>query len=141
MQSEHAEGSAALGHSDSPTPGTCGCMEECREADPAQGHRAWMIEIVAFSLILILLGVLIAIPGNQEALFVLGLGVILLGKNLARHVRGMRVRPLGLILGGGALAAGLAGRVSPELPMFAIFLVAAGLAGLGVLAVPSPRRH
>jgi hypothetical protein len=98
-----------------------------------------MLEIVGLSLILILLGALVAIPGNQGALFVLGLGVILLGKNLARRVHGMRPRPLGLILGGGALAAGLAGWASPELPIFAIFLVAAGMTGLGVLALASPR--
>jgi hypothetical protein len=98
-----------------------------------------MLEIVGLSLILILLGVLVAIPGNQGALFVLGLGAILLGKNLARHVLGMRPRPLGLILGGGALAGGLAGWVSPELPILAIFLVAAGTTGLGVLALRSPR--
>lgn len=49
------------------------------------------------------------------------------------------MRPLGLMLGGGAVAAGLSGLLAPGLPLLAIFLVAAGVTGLGTLALPAGR--
>jgi hypothetical protein len=102
-----------------------------------------MIEVAAFSSFLILVGALEAMPGRQWAYLALGSGVILLAKNLARHASGMRVRPLGLILGGGALAAGLADLALPGLPLLPVLLVATGVTGLGavVLGFPSPDRE
>lgn len=115
-----------------------GCACGCSETDPARRRRARMIEVVALSSFLILVGVLELIPGRQWAYLALGAGVILLAKNLARHGSGMSVRPLGLVLGGGALATGIAGSVVPGLPLLPIFLLAAGVTGLGAVSLGSP---
>ncbi len=110
------------------------CFLGCSERDPGQG-RAGMIDVAALSSFLILMGVLELIPGSQWAYLALGAGAITLAKNLARHAIGMRVRPLGLILGGGAFVTGLAGSAFPGLPLVAVFLVATGAMGLGAVAM------
>jgi hypothetical protein len=115
----------------------CECSDE---KAPALRQRARAVEIVSLSLFLVLIGVLEAIPGSQWALFGIGAGAILLGRAQAQHAYGLTVRPLGLILGAGALVAGVAGAVSPGLPLLPAFLVAGGVAGLGVAArLPRPR--
>jgi hypothetical protein len=111
-----------------------------REIGAAPRDRAWLIEAVAFALFLVLAGILIAVPDRQWAPFALGLGTILLGKNLVRHMSGMRVRHIGVIIGSGALVAGLAGLAFPDLPLFAIFMVATGMAVLGRALLEFARR-
>src|SRR3990172_7970101 len=98
----------------------------------ARRDRAWLIDAIAFALFLVLAGVLMAIPGKTWAVFALGLGVILLGRNLVRHLNGLRARRVSLVAGGGALVAGLAGLASPDLPLLAIFLAVTGIALLGL---------
>lgn len=107
----------------------------CVGAGPRK--RAWLIEAIAFGLFLVLAGTLLAIPGRHWAQFTLGLGGILLGKNFARHLNGLRMRRAGVAGGGGALVAGLAGLAAPSLPLFAIFLVVTGgvVLGLAVLDI------
>lgn len=102
-------------------------------------QRAWLVEVTALALFLVLTGILAAIPGKQWALLALGLGLILLGKNFVRHMVHLRARRVGLVAGGGAVVAGLASLVYPHLPVLAIFLVAAGtvLLGLVLLGVTS----
>ncbi|MBI2752045.1 MAG: hypothetical protein HYX46_00780 [Betaproteobacteria bacterium] len=107
-------------------------VQFCTEAGATRWDRAARIEAIAFALFLILAGVLLAIPGANWAQFALGLGVILLGKNLMRHLGGIKVRRIGLIVGGGALAAGLAGLILPALPILAVFLAVTGLSILGL---------
>lgn len=115
-----------------------GCVCECSEADPGRRRRARMIEVVAFSSFLIMVGALELVPGRRWPHYALGAGIILLSKNLARHSSGMKIRPLSLILGGGALATGLVGSVVPSLPLLPVFLLAAGVTGLGVVALGLP---
>jgi len=111
------------------------------EAGAAGRDRAWLIEAVAFALFLVLAGILIAITGRNWAALALGLGVILLGKNLVRHLNGLRVRRISLVAGGGALVAGLAGLASPDLPLLAIFLAVTGIALLGSALLESTRHR
>jgi hypothetical protein len=42
--------------------------------------------VVAWGIAFLYLGVLMLIPGNQEILFVMGIGILLLGLNLARFL-------------------------------------------------------
>ncbi|MDH4259874.1 MAG: hypothetical protein OEW16_06160 [Gammaproteobacteria bacterium] len=99
---------------------TMDCCERPRD-------RAWLIEVSALALFLLLVGILVAVPGRQWAEFALGLSAILLGKNAARFWSGLAVRHAGLAVGGGALAAGVAGLVWPESPLLGIFLIATGV--------------
>ena len=48
------------------------------------------LEAIAWGFILILLSILMVIPGNQDNLFLLGIGVTFLGLNLARSAKGSR---------------------------------------------------
>ena len=102
------------------------------ESNTARRERAWLIDVSALALLLFLAGVLLAVPGRQWAEFGLGLGAILLGKNLVRFLNGLRMRRIGLAAGGGALAAGLAGLASPESPLLGIFLIATGVFALAL---------
>ncbi len=113
----------------------CACGDAV--TDPAPRRRARVIEVVAFSAFLIFAGALEAMPGRQWAHFGVGVGVILLAKNLARRACGLKMRPLGLIIGGGALATGIACLTVHDLPLLPTFLVAAGIAGLGVAVMAS----
>ena len=40
---------------------------------------------IAWGVLLLLLGVLMAIPGDQDGVFLLGIGLVLLGLNVARR--------------------------------------------------------
>jgi hypothetical protein len=104
-------------------------MNICKTAEccTRPHDRAGLIDVSALSLVLLLVGILLAVPGNQWPEFALGLGAIFLGKNVMRIWSGLKMRRAGLAAGGGALAAGLAGLASPELPLLAIFLIGAGV--------------
>lgn len=56
-------------------------------------------ETVAWAAILILLGVLNLIPGEQNGIFVLGVGMILLGLNLARYFSKISTNTVTIVLG------------------------------------------
>jgi hypothetical protein len=90
------------------------------------GDRGYLIDVSALALTVLLVGILVVVPGEQWVEFALGIGAILLGKNMARFWSGLRMRRAGLAAGGGALAAGLSGLTSPESPLFGIFLIAIG---------------
>jgi hypothetical protein len=63
-------------------------------------------ETIAWGAIFSLLGVLMFIPGDQNNLFVLGIGVILLALNLARSLTRIAVNRFTVIIGTLALALG-----------------------------------
>ena len=56
-------------------------------------------ETIAWGAILILLGVLNLIPGEQNGIFVLGVGLILLGLNLARYLSKIPTNSVTIALG------------------------------------------
>ena len=92
-------------------------------------------ETIAWGAILILVGGLEAIPGNQGGVGVLGIGIILLGLNLARYVSRIAVSPFSITLGVIALGLGAVALLRPvlgwefhlDLPAFATVLIVIGL--------------
>jgi hypothetical protein len=102
------------------------------------------IETVAWGAILILVGGLSVIPGNQGGVALLGIGIILLGLNLARNVSRIPVSPFSVTLGVIALGLGAAALLRPvlgwefhlNLPAFPTLLIIIGL----YLLIPGRRR-
>jgi len=100
-------------------------------------------EAVAWGLIFLLLGGLGLVPGDQDGLALLGIGVIFLGLNLVRNINGIPVNWFSITLGILALALGVVVILSPllnippfELPFFPIMLVLIGL----YLLIPAPKQ-
>jgi hypothetical protein len=101
-------------------------------------------EVAAWGIGLILVGGLSVLPGNQGAEGVLGIGIILLGLNLARYVSNIAVSPFSITLGMLALSLGAAALLRPvfgwgfhlDLPAFPTLLIVIGL----YLLIPGRRR-
>jgi hypothetical protein len=108
--------------------------ESCR-LDKRYAAAAWGI-------LFLLLGILLIVPGDQNAILVLGGGIVLLGLNLARAIRKIPVNTFSTTLGFLALGLGMVGLLGPALglPHFEIPLVPAGLLIVGLyLLIPRPR--
>jgi hypothetical protein len=60
-----------------------------------------------WGILLLFMGVLIVIPGDQSGIFSLGTGALLVGMNAARRLTNNRVNTFSLIVGLLALAAGI----------------------------------
>jgi hypothetical protein len=101
-------------------------------------------EALAWGAIFILLGGLMFVPGDQNNLFVLGIGVILIGLNLARRLNQIAVNRITAIIGGFALGLGglsllwpLMGTSTPfEVDIFPLIVLSIGL----YLVLPEPKR-
>jgi hypothetical protein len=101
-------------------------------------------ETVAWGVMLIWLSVLMLIPGDQNNLFILGIGIILLGLNLVRSIRQIPVNWFSTTVGGLSLAAGALSLLFPmlginahlELDLFPILILVFGL----YLLVPGPKK-
>ena len=98
-------------------------------------------EAVAWGAMFILLGGLSLIPGEQNDVFVLGIGVILLGLNLARYLSKMPMNGVTIALGIMAFVLGMVALLRPvlnlprfELPLFPVLLIAIGVVILGQAA-------
>ena len=98
-------------------------------------------EAVAWGAMFILLGGLSLIPGEQNDVFVLGIGVILLGLNLARYLSKIPMNGVTIALGIMAFLLGMVVLLRPvlnlprfELPLFPVLLIAIGVAILGQAA-------
>ena len=79
-------------------------------------------------LLLILIGALWLFPANRVpgGTWLVGIGLILLGLNLARVVNGIPARLMPTVLGVVALAAGLAQFAGAELPLVPLSFIAIG---------------
>ena len=104
-------------------------------------HR---LQMAAWGIIIILLGGLRLVPGDQTSLFVLGIGIILLGLNLLRYVNKIPMNgfstalgTVSLILGGiASLRSKLGWKNHLELQLFPILLIVYGLN----LLIQSPKQ-
>jgi hypothetical protein len=102
-------------------------------------------EAIAWGAILILLSILMFIPGDQNNVFLLGIGIILLGLNLVRRASQMAMNWFTVITGAIALALGALSLLWPvtgikahiEVDPFAILVLAIGL----YLLIPSPKKE
>lgn len=100
--------------------------------DKKLDHR---LQTAVWGMILILLGGLSLVPGDQAGIFVLGVGIILLGLNLVRYINRMPINGFTIILGAVALTLGgltslrslLGWDFRLELPLLPILLIAIGL--------------
>jgi hypothetical protein len=88
-------------------------------------HR---LDVLGWGIFFLMTGMLMLIPGLPEGSWLVGLGVLLLGLAGARLTLGLRFEWFGVILGAGALIAGFGTIAGLDIPVFALFLVACGLA-------------
>jgi hypothetical protein len=93
-------------------------------------------EEIAWALVLIMTGALWLAPAGMfpEGTWLAGLGLILLGVNAARRVRGIGTSGFGVAMGLIALAAGIGRIIGRELPLVPILLIILG-AGMVVKAL------
>jgi len=104
------------------------------------------LQTAAWGIIIILFGGLSLVPGNQTNLFVLGIGIILLGLNLLRSVNNIPINGFSTALGAASLILGgiaslrpvLGWRTPLELPFFPILLI---VFGFFLLIPPSKRKQ
>ena len=91
---------------------------------------------IAWALILIMTGALWLTPAGMfpEGTWLASLGLILLGVNAARRVRGIGTSGFGIAMGLSALAAGIGRILGRELPIVPILLIVLG-AGMVVKAL------
>ena len=95
-------------------------------------HR---LDVLGWGVFFLMTGVLLLIPGLPEGAWLVGLGVLLLALAGARVALGLAFEWFGVILGAGALLAGFGEIAGLDIPVFALFLVACGLALIaGVLS-------
>jgi hypothetical protein len=87
------------------------------------------LEGIAWGLFLIMIGGLFLVPGNQvpEGTWLIGVGLILLGLNVARYLNGIEVSTLSLLLGVGALGVGISDYFGVDLPVWPILLIVVGV--------------
>jgi uncharacterized membrane protein len=100
-------------------------------------------ERIAWGLGLILIGILGIIPGNQNGIGLLSIGLILLGLNLLRYLKRIPVNGFSSVLGILCSALGVVvlirqmlGYPGFELDLFAVMLIVIGL----YILIPSPKQ-
>ncbi len=98
-------------------------------------NLAHRLDVLGWGMFFLMTGVLMLIPELPEGTWLVGLGVLLLGLAGVRHALGLPFEWFGVILGGSALLAGVGTIAGFSIPVFALFLVACGLALIaGVLS-------
>jgi hypothetical protein len=86
------------------------------------------IDAIGWGLLFLMSGVLFLIPGLPEGTWLVGLGLLMLALNATRLFIGLPLDRFGVLIGSGALLAGLCTMAGMEVPVFALLLVAFGLA-------------
>jgi hypothetical protein len=105
-------------------------MKASGEADPSiirkPGQR---LEEIALALVLIMTGALWLAPKAifPEGTWLAGVGLILLGLNAARGIRGLKTSGFGIIVGLVALAAGVGRIIGRDLPIVPALLIILGV--------------
>ena len=109
-----------------------------RSGDRRHGQR---LDEIAMALVLIMTGGLWLAPKAMfpEGTWLAGLGLILLGLNAARRIRGLKTSGFGIIVGLIAFAAGIGRIIGQELPLIPILLIILG-AGLILRAAAGKER-
>lgn len=100
---------------------------------PAAPGDARRIDEVGWGIFLMMLGTIWLIPSVPPGTWLVGTGLLLLGLNAVRHMKGVGCSGLTWVIGLLALAAGLSQIAGVTLPLFAILLV---LVGAGLLLKP-----
>jgi hypothetical protein len=100
--------------------------------DPKQKALLGKINGIGLAAFLVLIGVLWILPKGTlpETAWVIGLGLILIGGNIARHLNGIRLCHCTVIFGVVLLLAGVCGLFGVEVPIFPVLII---LAGIGIV--------
>jgi len=87
------------------------------------------LEAIAWALFLIMSGGIILVPDRlvPEGTWLIGVGLIMLGLNLARYVNHIKTSGFTTILGLVALLAGIGDMLGGDLPVLAILLILVGI--------------
>ena len=87
------------------------------------------LETIAWALFLVMIGGIGLVPKERvpEGLWLVGVGLIMLGLNLARYLNKIKMSNGTLVLGILALLSGLGDLVGVDMPVFAILLILIGL--------------
>jgi hypothetical protein len=105
-------------------------MEETHVATTPDVQRAAIkrLDDVGWALFLILIGAIWLLPADTvpEGTWLVGAGLILLGINAVRSLRGIKVSGFAITLGVLALVAGLGHLAGLKVPVFAILFILIG---------------
>jgi hypothetical protein len=95
------------------------------EEKEAQNKR---LETIGWALFLIMIGGLALVPDNlvPEGSWLIGVGLIMLGLNVARYRSGIKMSGFTLALGAIAILSGLGDMLGIDVPVFAILLILVG---------------
>jgi len=96
---------------------------EDRSADAQDRQKQALdkqLETIGWGLFLIMIGGIGLVP---QGVWLIGVGLIMLGLNAARYVHGIKTSNLTIVLGILALLSGLGDLLGVELPVFAIVLI------------------
>jgi hypothetical protein len=99
------------------------------EHDPQKMHLNKRLEAIAWGLFLIMIGGLWLLPDETvpEGTWLLGVGIIMLGLNGARHLYGIKISGFTIFLGIVALCIGIGALFGVDLPIFPILIIIWGL--------------
>ena len=110
--------------------------EQAKDApiDP-KVHLNKRLEAIAWGLFLVMIGCLWLIPNEQvpEGTWLIGVGMIMLGLNIARYFKGIKMSGFTIFLGVLALIIGISDFFGLDLPVFPILII---LWGLSVVLEP-----
>jgi hypothetical protein len=103
-------------------------IEETEAEDAQKGASDRQLERISWALFLIMIGGLALMPKGlvPEGVWLVGAGLIMIGLNVARYLKGIRVSGFTVVLGLAALAAGFSSVAGVSLPVFPILLIALG---------------
>lgn len=99
------------------------------DQDAAKASLSERIEAIGWGLLLLMTGGILLVPGNVTILFhiwLVGIGLTLLGANLVRYLNGLKMRGFNTVLGVAAVAAGLGSFFGIDLSFLAILLILFG---------------
>ena len=93
------------------------------------GRLGQQLERIGWALFLIMIGGLALLPAGwvPEGTWLVGTGLIMVGMNVVRHLKGLRINGFTAVLGLAAMAAGFFAVAGIDFPVFPVLLVAVGL--------------
>jgi hypothetical protein len=98
------------------------------ETNMAQRNLLRRIDAIGWGLLFLMTGTLALIPGLPDGTWLVGLGVLMLGLNATRLFVGLPLDRFGMIVGSGAVVAGLGIMAGIDVPVFALLLIVCGVA-------------
>src|SRR3990172_2086286 len=86
------------------------------------------LETIGWALFLIMIGGIGLVPKEQvnEGVWLVGVGLIMLGLNVARYMNGIKTSSGTIVLGALALISGIGNLLGLDLPVFAILIILIG---------------